>query len=263
MAEQSEKAKRRGNARGTFYIVGAIFLAVAVAIIGPASFGESFRPFVTVFDVGGEIFLRMLQMVVVPLVMASVMSGILGLGDIRKLGRPGGYAVTYYLCTTVLAVITGLIVVNIVNPGKGIDKKLVEDARHEGEETIAHVAGRAEGRKVNWHNVTGDRAEASGASQNVMIPEEGTWNVRIIVDQVGNADRPARAQLQWSADGNEFLNVENGEFVAGVDAGIYTTKPVIPLPPDAAGYTRIVFEPGQGGTQRYRSLRGGGRTIDW
>jgi Na+/H+-dicarboxylate symporter len=176
------------------------------------------------------------------------MSGILGLGDIRKLGRPGGYAVTYYLCTTVLAVITGLIVVNIVNPGKGIDKKLVEDARQEGEAPIAHVAGRDRGRKVHWHNVTGDRAEASGASQNVMVPDEGMWNVRIIVDQVGSADRPAKAQLQWSADGNEFLNVDDGEFVAGVAAGIYTTKPVIPLPPEA-GYTRIVFEPGQGGTR--------------
>jgi Na+/H+-dicarboxylate symporter len=247
MADDKQEQKG-GHGRATFLIVGAIVLAVAIAIIGPATFGESFRPVVTVFDVGGEIFLRMLQMVVVPLVMASVMSGILGLGDIRKLGRPGGYAVAYYLCTTVLAVITGLVVVNVVNPGKGIEKELVEDARQEGEETIAHVADRSEGRKIRWHNVTGDRAEASGASQNVMVPEEGAWNVRIIIDQVGDAETPAQAQLQWSVDGNQFVDVEDGEFVAGRKAGIYTTKPVIPLPA-AAGYARIVFTPGQGGTR--------------
>ena len=94
----------KSHGHSTLYIVGAIVLAVSIAIIGPALFGERFRPLVEVLEVGGEVFLRMLQMVVVPLVMASVMSGILGLGDVRKLGRPGAYAVSYYLCTTVLAV---------------------------------------------------------------------------------------------------------------------------------------------------------------
>ena len=83
----------KGHARGTLYIVGAIVLAILISILGPAIFGERFRPLVGVFDVGGEVFLRALQMVVVPLVMASVMSGILGLGDVRKLGRPGAYAI--------------------------------------------------------------------------------------------------------------------------------------------------------------------------
>jgi Na+/H+-dicarboxylate symporter len=248
MADGKQQAKKGGHGRATFLIIGSIVLAVVVSVVGPTLFGEQFRPIVSVFDVGGEIFLRALQMVVVPLVMASVMSGILGLGDIRKLGRPGAYAVSYYLCTTILAVITGLIVVNIVDPGKGINRQLVEDARQEGEETIAHVAGRTEARKIRWHNVTGDRAQSQGESQNVMIPDEGAWNVRIIIDQVDDATSPAKAQLQWSIDGNEFIDVEDGEFVAGSDAGIYTTKPVIPLPTET-GYARILFEPGQGGTR--------------
>ncbi len=69
--------------------------------------------------VGGEIFLRLLKMMVVPLVMASVMSGIIGLGDVRKLGRPGGRTILFYLATTILAVITGLIMVNVIRPGIG------------------------------------------------------------------------------------------------------------------------------------------------
>lgn len=246
MTEQEESSG--GHGHSTLYIVGAIIAAIVVAIAGPAMFGESFRPALAALDVGGEVFLRMLQMVVVPLVMASVMSGILGLGDVRKLGRPGGYAVSYYMCTTVLAVITGLIVVNIVNPGKGIDKKLVEDARKDGEETVAHVAGQDNIRRIEWHNVTGDRAATAGESKNASVPEEGDWSVRIVIDQVGDASEPAKAQVQWSENGNEFKNVDDGEFVARIEAGIHTTKPVIPLPEDAR-YCRILFTPQQGGEQ--------------
>ena len=95
----------------TLWICGAIFLAVAFALLFPH--------FSMRLHIGGEIFLRLLKMMVVPLVVTSVMSGILGLGDIRKLGRPGGCAVLYYLTTTVLAVIIGLIIVNIIQPGVG------------------------------------------------------------------------------------------------------------------------------------------------
>ena len=58
-------------------------------------------------------------MMVVPLVVTSVMSGVLGMGDVRKLGRPGGSAILYYLVTTVLAVIIGLLIVNFIRPGVG------------------------------------------------------------------------------------------------------------------------------------------------
>ena len=60
------------------------------------------------------------MMMVVPLVMASVMSGIIGLGDVRKLGRPGLAAVTYYATTTMFAVLVGIVVVNLIEPGVGI-----------------------------------------------------------------------------------------------------------------------------------------------
>ena len=108
-----------------------------------------------------------------------------------------------YFCTTIIAVITGLIIVNIVDPGKGIDKKLVEDARKDGEEQVANAGGKT-GRKIEWHNVTGDRSQTSGESKNISVPEDGRWNVKIFIDQIGVATQPAQAIVKWSVDGNRF-----------------------------------------------------------
>lgn len=105
------ESNQGGGGHHTLYMVVAIVLAFVVAWLFPH--------FAASLEIGGEIFLRLLTMVVVPLVMSSVMSGILGLGDVRKLGRPGASAVGYYLMTTVLAVTIGVITVNIVRPGVG------------------------------------------------------------------------------------------------------------------------------------------------
>jgi DAACS family dicarboxylate/amino acid:cation (Na+ or H+) symporter len=64
----------------------------------------------------GQIFLRMLFMVVMPLVFASIALGVAGLGDIRKVGRVGGKAIGYFFVTTALAATLGLIVVNVSQP---------------------------------------------------------------------------------------------------------------------------------------------------
>ena len=109
----SEK-KSNGHGSLTLFIIGAIVLAILFGWLAP---GIAVK-----FKVGGKIFLNLLMMMVVPLVIMSVMSGILGLGDVRKLGKPGGFAVGYYMCTTVLAVVTGLIMVNLLKPG--VNKEL-------------------------------------------------------------------------------------------------------------------------------------------
>ncbi len=103
----------------TYWICGAIVAAIALALTLP-HVAES-------LEVGGELFLRLLKMIVVPLVFTSVLCGIMGLGDVRKLGKPGAAAIGYYLCTTVIAVIIGLVVVNVIRPGEGtVDKELLE-----------------------------------------------------------------------------------------------------------------------------------------
>ena len=80
----SDESKTHGSLL-TYMICGAIVAAIALALLAP-HFAES-------LEVGGELFLRLLKMIVVPLVFTSVLSGILGLGDVRKLGKPGAAAV--------------------------------------------------------------------------------------------------------------------------------------------------------------------------
>ena len=69
----------------------------------------------------GQIFLRMLFMVVVPLVFTSLALGVAGLGDVRRLGRVGAVTVGFFLLTTALAATIGLTASNLIEPGAVID----------------------------------------------------------------------------------------------------------------------------------------------
>jgi DAACS family dicarboxylate/amino acid:cation (Na+ or H+) symporter len=85
----------------------------------------------------GQIFLRLLLMTVVPLVFASIALGVAGIGDIRKLGRIGGKTLSYFLLSTALSTVIGLLLVNAVRPGGGIDvatrEQLMETYRTQAE----------------------------------------------------------------------------------------------------------------------------------
>lgn len=69
----------------------------------------------------GDIFLRSLKMIIIPLVFSSIISGVTSMGDGKNLGRLGVKTMFYYLGTSTLAILTGLVVVNLVKPGVGVD----------------------------------------------------------------------------------------------------------------------------------------------
>jgi len=68
----------------------------------------------------GTVFLNALQLLVIPLVLAAVITGVAEVGDIRRFGRVGLWTVAYYVATTALAVAIGLILVNLIQPGIGV-----------------------------------------------------------------------------------------------------------------------------------------------
>lgn len=75
----------------------------------------------------GDIFLRLLQMLVVPLIVSSLITGVTGMGDLRTLGAIGGRAVAFYVTTSFIAITTGLVMVNLIQPGAGADLSLLEE----------------------------------------------------------------------------------------------------------------------------------------
>nr|MBN2277758.1 dicarboxylate/amino acid:cation symporter [candidate division Zixibacteria bacterium] len=103
------------NRTGNIILLGM----VAGAIIGALG-GYYFGGFFIEIKFLGTLFLNALKMIVVPLIVASMIVGVTSLGDIRKLGRTTGKTLVYYLATTGFAVLIGIILVNIIQPGTGI-----------------------------------------------------------------------------------------------------------------------------------------------
>lgn len=98
----------------------ALLAFIILGAVGGVLFGWYAGEAATQISWLGTLFLNALKMTIIPLIVASIISGIGSLGDIRQLGRMGGYTVIYYTITTALAVLTGLLVVNWIQPGAGI-----------------------------------------------------------------------------------------------------------------------------------------------
>lgn len=93
-------------------IFGALVLgAVAGALLGEAA--ESIKWM-------GDLFIRLIQMVVVPLVFVSIVAGVTGMGDPRRLGAIGGKTLFLYLCTTMVAVVVGQGLGAVIGVGQGV-----------------------------------------------------------------------------------------------------------------------------------------------
>ncbi|WP_252232778.1 cation:dicarboxylase symporter family transporter [Clostridium sp. ZBS15] len=88
-------------------IIGAVFYGNPVI--------ESYlQPF-------GDIFIRLIKMIVVPIVFSSLVVGVAGVGDIKQVGKIGGKTILYFEVVTTGAIILGLLVANLVHPGTGVN----------------------------------------------------------------------------------------------------------------------------------------------
>lgn len=93
-----------------------------------------------VFYVVGNGFLRLMQMLVVPLVFCSLVCGSMAMGDTKKLGTIGVKTLGFYLATTALAITVAIFVANVINPGVGLDMSSIQVA----EVTIAEKTSLAD-----------------------------------------------------------------------------------------------------------------------
>lgn len=96
-----------------FQVLVAITLGVALGVFNPL-LAEKMKPL-------GDGFIKLIRMMIAPIIFCTVVTGIAGMGDLRKLGRVGIKALLYFEVVTTMALLIGLVIVTLVQPGAGIN----------------------------------------------------------------------------------------------------------------------------------------------
>lgn len=96
-----------------FWVLVAIACGVVLGIVAPHA-GVAVKPL-------GDGFIKLIKMIIAPIIFCTVVLGIAGTGDLKKFGKTGGIALVYFEAVSTLALILGLIIVNVVRPGVGMN----------------------------------------------------------------------------------------------------------------------------------------------
>ncbi len=125
-----KKAKKKLGLSTTIFIsliVGAL-VGVAIHYWMPESYFKNTILVEGIFYVVGQGFIRLMQMLVVPLVFCSLVCGSMAIGDTKSLGKVGIKTIGFYIATTALAVIIALTTASVINPGIGLDMDAIQVA---------------------------------------------------------------------------------------------------------------------------------------
>ncbi|MFF3021228.1 glutamate/aspartate:proton symporter GltP [Gottfriedia sp. NPDC057948] len=96
-------------------VIGLILgIAVGAAFYGNPNIEGFLKPI-------GDIFIRLIKMIVIPIVVSSLIVGVAGVGNMKKLGKLGGKTILYFEIITTIAILVGLLAANIFHPGSGVD----------------------------------------------------------------------------------------------------------------------------------------------
>lgn len=107
----------------TLYIVIAMILGIATGyFVHEHCEAKTIKDFSDNIKLLTTIFLRLVQMIIAPIVFATLVVGIAKLGDMKTVGRVGGKAMIWFISASVVSLLLGLVLVNIFKPGVGFDK---------------------------------------------------------------------------------------------------------------------------------------------
>lgn len=98
-------------------ILVALILAVAAGFLAGTEGALGGIVFYDVFQFVGTLFINALKMIIVPLIVSSIIVGVAGIGGEKNLGRVGGLTMLFYAASTMLAILVGLVLINLVEPG--------------------------------------------------------------------------------------------------------------------------------------------------
>ena len=91
----------------------AIAIGIALGVVYP-DVGAQMKPL-------GDGFIKLIKMMIAPIIFCTVVLGIAGMEDMKKIGKTGGYALLYFEVMSTIALIVGLVIINIVRPGAGMN----------------------------------------------------------------------------------------------------------------------------------------------
>lgn len=121
-----KKDKKMGLTTKIFIgLIGGIIFGVLLNYLVPSGYVKDTVIVNGILYVIGQGFIRLMQMLVVPLVFCSLVCGSMSIGDSKKLGGVGARAMIFYLCTTALAITVALVVGNVLNPGIGLNMSAI------------------------------------------------------------------------------------------------------------------------------------------
>lgn len=95
-----------------FQVICAILIGIALGFFMP-DIGTSMKPL-------GDAFIKLIKMVIAPVIFCTVVTGIAGMEDLKKVGKVGGLALLYFEVVSTIALIVGLVIVNVLQPGVGM-----------------------------------------------------------------------------------------------------------------------------------------------
>src|SRR5215813_9998198 len=99
----------------------SLYFQVIVAIVIGIFLGHFFPETGTAMKPLGDGFIKLIKMIIAPIIFCTVVIGIAGMEDMKKVGKTGGYALLYFEVVSTIALIVGLAIVNIVQPGAGMN----------------------------------------------------------------------------------------------------------------------------------------------
>jgi proton glutamate symport protein len=129
LAEVTGRPARIGDPVEAWLLVEHLPLAGGGFVVSPRPVSGLGDTVITWLAPIGTIFMRLLRLVIVPLVFASLLVGVAGLGDVRRLGRLGGKTLGLYMITTAVAVTIGLACAHLIGPGRFVGEKDKEALR--------------------------------------------------------------------------------------------------------------------------------------
>src|SRR5471030_1580731 len=165
-----------------FQVIVAIAIGILVGHFYPQT-GVALKPL-------GDGFIKLIKMIIAPIIFCTVVSGIAGMQSMKSVGKTGGYALLYFEIVSTIALLVGLVVVNIVQPGAGMH---IDVSTLDASKVAQYVAAGADQSVVPGQWRFGQSATGTVGQRFVLLGQQTQRSVAVIGQQQPDGHLQARS----------------------------------------------------------------------